>query len=246
MALVFKKGKEITPGASSFEVSDPNAPFRPGPADVYRGPSGTDLGGATAPQLQTGTPWFSQSASNESSKKASSSSGSRSTTSTQTFVPSGPAPTYEAGKFSGPEYDEDRISALSQRFQAPGVRRLRREVRSATGGSYDNPNVKRMVLRDALAGYGQGLESVTAGAYKSALGQYGQEYGRAWDTAMTNFQAQESAKAQNFSSAMEAWQKTGTTVRKTGSGVGVPSSGATPQPTSYSFSGTPGTASRGW
>jgi hypothetical protein len=152
----------------------------------------------------------------------------------------------EAGTFAAPEYDEKRISALSQRFQAPGVRRLRREVRSATGGAYDNPNVKRMVLRDALAGYGQGLESVTAGAYKSALGQYGQEYGRAWDTAMTNFKAQEAAKAQTFSASLAAWQKTGTTVQKTGSGVTVPSSGTTPQPTSYSFSGTPGTPSRGY
>jgi hypothetical protein len=243
MALVFKKGKGITPGAPSYTVSDPNAPFRPGPADEYRGPGRPDYGGATAPQLPTGTPWAPSSG---PTKSASSSSGSRSSTSTQTFVPSGPTPTMEAGTFAAPEYDEDRISALSQRFQAPGVRRLRREVRSATAGSYDNPNVKRMVLRDALAGYGQGLESVTAGAYKSALGQYGQEYGRAWDTAMTNFKAQESAKAQNFQTAMTEWQQTGTTVRKSGSGVGVPSSGATPKPTSYSFSGTPGTPSRGY
>jgi hypothetical protein len=43
-------------------------------------------------------------------------------------------------------------------------------------GYYANPNVKRMTLRDALAGYGQGLENVMGGAYKTGAAIYGQEY----------------------------------------------------------------------
>ncbi len=104
-----------------------------------------------------------------------------------------PQPTigYGAGKGAGggfkgspgapdtalPVYDTSKVEALAQRFAAPGIRNLRNTVQNVQQGVYENPNVKRMTLRDALQGYGAGLEGVMAGALKEGAGIYGQEYG---------------------------------------------------------------------
>lgn len=69
--------------------------------------------------------------------------------------------------------DTALIKSLTQQFAAPGVRRLRQALQTATGGYYENPNVKAMTLRQALEGYGSGLESVMAGAGQTALGTWG-------------------------------------------------------------------------
>ena len=76
-----------------------------------------------------------------------------------------------------PEYDMSKVESLAQRAAAPGVRSLRSAMQETQQGYYANPNVKRMTLRDALAGYGQGLENVMGGAYKTGAAIYGQEYG---------------------------------------------------------------------
>lgn len=76
-----------------------------------------------------------------------------------------------------PTYDTGAVESLAQRFAAPGIRNLRNTVQEVQQGVYDNPNVKRMTIRDALAGYGQGLESTMAGALGTASNIYGQEYG---------------------------------------------------------------------
>jgi hypothetical protein len=61
---------------------------------------------------------------------------------------------------------------------------------------YDNPNVKRMTLRDALQGYGSGLENVMAGALKTGAGIYGQEYGAQVGKAGAEFGAGETRRLQ--------------------------------------------------
>lgn len=76
-----------------------------------------------------------------------------------------------------PKYDMGKVESLAQRAAAPGVRSLRSAMQETQQGYYANPNVKRMTLRDALAGYGQGLENVMGGAYKTGAAIYGQEYG---------------------------------------------------------------------
>lgn len=74
-------------------------------------------------------------------------------------------------------YDTAKVEGLAQRLAAPGVRNLRNALQTTSQGYYENPNVKAQTLRDALAGYGSGLESVEAGALGSAANIYGQEYG---------------------------------------------------------------------
>jgi len=149
------------------------------------------------------------------------SSSSEDYTTTQTWKPSKALPTTEAGKFSAPEFNEGRISEIAQRLMAPGVRRLRGEVRRSQNETYDNPNAKRMVMRDALAGYGQGLESVSSGAYRGALSQYNSEYSREYNESMTNFNAAENARGQNFQAMMNEWSKTGVqTTSRSGSSTG--------------------------
>ena len=76
-----------------------------------------------------------------------------------------------------PVYDTGKVAALTQQFAAPGIRNLRNTVQQVQQGYFENPNVKAQTLRDTLAGYGAGLENVVAGAGKTAMSEYGQEYG---------------------------------------------------------------------
>lgn len=75
-----------------------------------------------------------------------------------------------------PAYDYNRVEQLGQRLAAPAVSSLRRAVQTANAATYDNPNVKRMTLRDALAGYGQGLDSVMSGALRTGADIYSQDF----------------------------------------------------------------------
>jgi len=106
-----------------------------------------------------------------------------------------------------PEYDMSKVESLAQRAAAPGVRSLRSAVQETQQGYYANPNVKRMTLRDALAGYGQGLENVMGGAYKTGAAIYGQEYGVQAQGAMQQRQiASQEAMQQKQIAAAESMQ----------------------------------------
>lgn len=105
------------------------------------------------------------------------------------YIP-GAAPTYEA-----PEWDEGAISSLTQNKAAPGLRELRQQIQRVSGRKYDNPQVGRMTLREALQGYGSGVGSVMSSASGVARGEYGQRYGIEADVAKTN-----------FGGAMSQWQ----------------------------------------
>ncbi len=97
------------------------------------------------------------------------------------YVP-GKAPTYAA-----PTWDEGAIESLTQKKAAPGLRSLRQQVQRVTGRRYDNPQVGRMTLREALQGYGSGISSVMGSAGETALGEYGKRYAVAADVAKTNY-----------------------------------------------------------
>jgi hypothetical protein len=97
------------------------------------------------------------------------------------YIPSA-APTYVA-----PAWDEGAIENLTQRNAAPGLRGLREQVQRVAGRKYENAQVGRMTLREALQGYGSGIGSVLSGAGTSARGEYGQKYGIEADVAKTNF-----------------------------------------------------------
>lgn len=111
----------------------------------------------------------------------------------------------DAPKLNLPEYDEKKVSALTQKRAAPSIRRLRETTQAATSGSYDNPNVKRMTVREALAGYGTGLEGIVAGAGRAASGEYGQQFAASVNAEMARFQGSLSRQAQQYDTWSKGW-----------------------------------------
>jgi hypothetical protein len=132
-------------------------------------------------------------------------------TSSRPVIPDAPTiDPYTAPKFALPERDEAREGVLTAKYAAPGLRAMRRQVQSAMGKSYANPNVKRLSLREALSGYGEGIENVLAGASNTAANQYGREYGYNVDAAKTQYGADVQAGTTNYGTkvdtAMRDWQ----------------------------------------
>lgn len=111
----------------------------------------------------------------------------------------------EAPELNLPEYDERKVSALTQKRSASGVRRLRETTQRAMDQSYDNPNVKKMTVRDALAGYGTGLESVMSGAGSSARAEYGQEYAAGVNAEMARYRGALNRRSQEYQTGQTAW-----------------------------------------
>jgi len=145
------------------------------------------------------------------------------------WAPSGAAPTMAAiPEFELPEWEEEEVAGLRQKYAAPGVRRLRGAVQTAMGQTYESPQIKRMTLRQALAGYGMGLESVMGGAGREARAEYGEEYGREVQAEQMQWQANVQRLAQMYQGAMQAHLRGGTTTSTTayqyggtsGTGVG--------------------------
>ena len=101
-------------------------------------------------------------------------------------------PTYKA-----PAWNEAEINTLTQQRAAPGLRAMRQQVNRAAGASYDNPNIKRMTLRDALEGYGTGIASVLGAAGTEATNEYGEKYAR----TSVNAQAEFTSKANQINTA---------------------------------------------
>ena len=118
----------------------------------------------------------------------------------------GAAPTMGAAPtLNLPEYDEDKVSELTQKRAAPGVRRLRETTQQAMGETYENPNVKRMTVREALSGYGSGLENVMAGAGSAATQEYGQQYAASVSAEMARFQGALSRRAQEYQTQSQSY-----------------------------------------
>lgn len=130
--------------------------------------------------------------------------------------------TPDARTFVTPEYDEREVAKQTQMQAGSGIRGLRSTLQQAIGTtpSSSNPNVRRMTLRDALAGYGQGLESVMGGAQSRAANIYGQKFAAETAAGKINFNAQVRRDEMDFEKLMTEWEgsKVTTTER------GVPSS----------------------
>jgi hypothetical protein len=108
-----------------------------------------------------------------------------------------------------PEWDEKEIKKKTQRNAAPQVRQLRQTVQQAMGRNYENPNVRRMTLRDALAGYGMGLEGVMRGAGQQAQQEYAQEYSKDWQEANINHQTDTQNLMNKYNAAWQEWLGSG-------------------------------------
>lgn len=110
---------------------------------------------------------------------------------------------YVAPEYTAPTYDEGKVESLTQRKSAAGLRAARQALQQSTGGYYENPNVKRMTLRDALAGYGMAVENVVGGAGTEARSQYNTEFGIAADASKTNFNKEIEEGKLNYNTALD-------------------------------------------
>lgn len=100
-----------------------------------------------------------------------------------------------------PTWDESAIESKAQKAAGPGLRELRKGMREAQGRYYENPNVRRMTLRDAMAGYGMGLEKVMGGARRQAVGEYAAEYAPQVTKAQAEYTAQLQSTMSQYQSA---------------------------------------------
>jgi hypothetical protein len=123
-----------------------------------------------------------------------------------------------------PKIDKRKVKAATQKAAAPGMRRLRETVQQAAGKNYENPNVRRMTLREALHGYGAGLENVMSGASRQAMSEQMAEVDLERQEAFTNFQAQQNAMMAAYNNAwrdyMQGTETVSETVRSSESGAG--------------------------
>ncbi len=147
-----------------------------------------------------------------------SSSAADSSTATRTFTPSGPAPTFERPTFDAPEFDERAVSSETQRLQAPSIRKLRRSLQEVQTQRFGNPNVRRMTIRDALAGFGAGLESIGTGARREARATVGEKFAREADVAKTQCAADQQTAQAAYQRAWDLYLKTGTETITSGPG----------------------------
>ena len=121
----------------------------------------------------------------------------------------GDAPTYSVGSYAAPTYtaptyDEGKVKKLTQEQAAPAIRGLRSAIQRVQNNQGENANVNRMTLRDALAGYGQGLQSAMSTASATARSLYNEEYSREADAAKTNFTARADAAKTNYQASVDA------------------------------------------
>lgn len=107
--------------------------------------------------------------------------------------------------FKMPEWDESKIRKAAQRKAAPRLRSLRRQMEREAGRQYENPNVKRMTLRQAMEGYGLGLGSIMSEAEAAGRAEYGQEYGREFAGAQATYAAKTQAMMASYQNAFNAY-----------------------------------------
>lgn len=104
-----------------------------------------------------------------------------------------------------PKIDKRKIRALTQQIAAPSLRRLNEQVQGAMNIHSDNPNVRRMTLREALMGYGSGLESAMAGAGGQARQEHQQELNMLAQEAQQNWQARTQALMSQYQNAFQKY-----------------------------------------
>ena len=128
-------------------------------------------------------------------------------------------PTFQGEEYAPPERDQAIYDEERQRSMGPGLRALREGTREAIASSQslDNPNARSMFIKQALRGYGQGLEQVSAQAGKEAtsisdrrhaedLQTYRTKYDYRRDDQLRNYQAEVSRIAADFAAQSQAAQ----------------------------------------
>jgi len=112
-----------------------------------------------------------------------------------------------------PKIDKRRIAALQQTHAAPGIRMAREALQANMNEASDNPNVRRLTLREALQGYGAGIENVMSGAARTAQAEHGQEVELAGQEAMANWKMKQERAMADYNAKMQAYLRTMETVQ---------------------------------
>lgn len=113
-------------------------------------------------------------------------------TSTWKPSPDVPMPTMgELPDYESPEFDEDRVSELTELGMGSQLGRLRRGLGMGMQEARysDNPMVRAESRRRVLEGYGTGLADARTGAHKSAMSEYAPEYQASLSKAQAEYQA---------------------------------------------------------
>lgn len=100
-----------------------------------------------------------------------------------------------------PGVDKRAIRAATQKIAGPKIRTLRQATQQAMGKHYENPNVRKLTLREALQGYGSGLESVMSGAGRQATQEEMAQRQVEADQARLNYQTQVNAIMAQYNNA---------------------------------------------
>lgn len=122
----------------------------------------------------------------------------------------------ELATFEAPKLDKRAVRATAQKLAAPGLRTLRQTVQQAMGRNFENPNVRKMTLREALRGYGTGLESVMAGANREARSEQMAELEIQRQADYANWKAQNDAAMAAYDKAWSDYMKGTETITEAG------------------------------
>ena len=143
------------------------------------------------------------------------------TTSTTTFT--GEKPTApKLPELKMPQVNKRTIAALQQKHAGPGIRRLREMMQQSLAQTSDNPNVRRMTIREALQGYGTGLESVMAGAYGTARSEHMADIQQQSHEAQLEWQAEINRQNQLYQAAINEYMAGATKTTVTGPDEDIP------------------------
>lgn len=126
-------------------------------------------------------------------------------------------PTYQVGQipaaptpspYFAPSPDLGRIQFLTQQAAAPAARKLRMGLLGAlqAGRRAENPNVQALLGRQAVAGYGEGLESVMGGARREGMGLYAPEYAASTEEGRANWLAAREKERSDYLAALEQYK----------------------------------------
>jgi hypothetical protein len=109
-------------------------------------------------------------------------------------------PEYNAPEYTPPGEDPNAYKEARREAIAPGLRAMREGTREAISSaqSLDNPNARALFIKQALQGYGQGLESVAAGAGKEARQVAGDKRSEQLDTYRVQHSVQTDTYLQNY------------------------------------------------
>ena len=131
--------------------------------------------------------------------------------------------------------DKRKIRALSQEIAAPSIRKLQEGLQAGMNTKSDNPNVRRMTLREALQGYGTGLETAMSGSGSQARSEHQQELNTQNAAAQANWQAKTQSLMTAYQNAFSRYMQSAERVTNSNSSE----DGGVPMVTRRNAWGTP-------